>query len=207
MRPVTLEELYQLALDAKENIWAKARGVGRDVKIYTHWSAGRGSQTFDDYHVNITSDGTLMLSTDDLSETLAHTWKRNTGAIGVTFCACYGATTNNLGEYAPTAIQIEKMAQVIAVLANALDLTIDLNRVMSHSAAADNMDGLNVHPDYGYFSTCERWDNLFLGTTESPKAPKSYYDTTSGDMVLLGKAKWYRNEWAKKTGGNFGPVE
>lgn len=194
MRLVDLDELYQLALSSKWAIWEKAKSVGRDVKLYLHWTAGRFNQTFDDYHINITGDGKIYVSTDDLSETLSHTWKRNTGAIGITLCACYGATTNDLGDYPPTQAQIESMAQVVAVLAKALDITIDKYHVMTHTAAADNYDGLYQHEPYGLFNGCERFDISHLGTEESPHLPSSYDDPISADSVLKGKAIWYFNQ-------------
>ena len=29
--------------------------------------------------------------TDDFSDVLEHTWKRNTGSVGIAICGCYGA--------------------------------------------------------------------------------------------------------------------
>ena len=195
MRKVNLDEIYTLCRDSYDEIWAKAESQGRDVGISMHWSAGRWETPFSDYHLNILGDGRIMASTDDMSEVLPHTWRRNTGTVGISLCCCYEATTNDLGEFPPTAAQIETMAQVIATVANALDLTIDINHVMTHSEAADCMDGNYPHEPYGYFSTCERWDLLFLGTPESPSAVTSYYDPASGGAVLRGKANFYRNKW------------
>ena len=39
---VTLGEIKQLAYAAKDSIWADARSLNRDVKVYLHWSAGIG---------------------------------------------------------------------------------------------------------------------------------------------------------------------
>ena len=195
MRLVSLDEIYDLASSAREEIWEKAESVGREPTIFIHWSAGRYDQKFDDYHINIDGSGRCWVSTDDFSETLAHTWKRNTGAIGVSLCCCYEATTNDLGEFPPTPAQIEVMAQVIAVVADALWLTIDKYHVMTHSEAADCYDETYPHEEYGYFSTCERWDLLFLGTDESPSPPDSYDDPTNGGNVLRGKAQFYRDKW------------
>jgi len=155
MRKVTLEELKQLALDSKDSLWEQANGVGRDVKLYLHWSAGHYGQFFEDYHINIDADGSLFISTDDLSEIKFHTWRRNTGAIGIALACCAFATTNDLGDEPPTDLQIEAMANVVRVLCKTLDLTIDNQRVLTHAEAAD-LD------DYGYNTTCERWDLLFL---------------------------------------------
>ena len=192
MRQVTLDELYTLADAAREDIWDTAKGYARDPKIDLHWSAGHYFQKFDDYHVNITADGKLYVATDDLSEVLAHTWKRNSGAVGISLCCAYGATTNDLGEEPPTAQQIESMAQAVWKVADALWLTIDKNHVLTHGEAADNEDGLTPHYQYGPKGSVERWDLEFLGTDESPAYHPWATDGTRGGDVLRGKANWYR---------------
>ena len=184
MRGVTLHELKALAKAAYWDLWNGARSLGRDVKLYIHWTAARYNQTFDEYHVNITGDGRVFVSTNDLAEVKNATYRRNTGSIAITLCCVYDATgPDNLGPYPPTEAQINAVSQVICVLADALDLTIDLNRVMTHAEAADNLDGLYTHDDYGPNSTCERWDLWVLRNGEEP-------DT--GGNQLRGNANWYR---------------
>lgn len=190
MQKVILEELKQLALAAKSDLWEQAQNFGRDVKLYLHWSAGHYGQFFSDYHINIDRDGSVYVSTDNLAEVKAHTYKRNSGAIGISLSCCYQATTNNLGPEPPTNEQIEAMAQVVAVLCKALDLTVDIFRVMTHAEAANNLDGINPgyedngHPDgkYGPGYSCERWDLWFF-----PGVAKG-----EGGNVLRGKAIWYQ---------------
>ena len=194
MREVTLNELSAMASDAREAIWEAAQEYGREPKIYLHWTAGHYHQKFDDYHVNIDKDGRIFVSTDDLSEVLAHTWRRNSGSVGITLDCCAGATSDDLGSEPPTLKQIETMAQCIQVVADALWLTIDIKHVMTHGEAADNMDGLNAHEDYGPQSTVERWDLQFLGTDESPVYTADYDDPATGGNVLRGKALWYKNQ-------------
>ena len=194
MREVTLNELSAMASDAREAIWEAAQEYGREPKIYLHWTAGHYHQKFDDYHVNIDQDGRIFVSTDDLSDVLAHTWRRNSGSVGITLDCCAGATSEDLGDEPPTAKQIEAMAQCIQVVADALWLTIDMKHVMTHGEAADNMDGLNAHEDYGPQSTVERWDLQFLGTDESPVYTADYDDPATGGNVLRGKALWYKNQ-------------
>lgn len=194
MREVTLDELATMASDAREAIWELAQNYGREPKIYLHWTAGHYHQKFDDYHVNIDQDGRIFVSTDDLSDVLAHTWRRNSGSVGITLDCCAGATSEDLGDEPPTAKQIEAMAQCIQVVADALWLTIDINHVMTHGEAADNVDGLNAHEDYGPQSTVERWDLQFLGTDESPVYTADYDDPATGGNVLRGKALWYKNQ-------------
>ena len=62
MREVTLDELKTLTENARESLWDIAKPYGRDPKIYLHWSAGHYGQFYDDYHVNIDSDGSYHLS-------------------------------------------------------------------------------------------------------------------------------------------------
>lgn len=194
MREVTLDELATMASDAREAIWDLAQNYGREPKIYLHWTAGHYHQKFDDYHVNIDQDGRIFVSTDDLSDVLAHTWRRNSGSVGITLDCCAGATSEDLGDEPPTTKQIEAMAQCIQAVADALWLTIDINHVMTHGEAADNVDGLNAHEDYGPQSTVERWDLQFLGTSESPVYTADYDDPATGGNVLRGKALWYKNQ-------------
>ena len=168
MRKMELEDLPQFAKAAS----------GEINRIYLHWSAGRYTPKgvdLTDYHILILSDGRI-LSRDDYTEVLAHTWRRNTGAIAVSLTGCYGATTNDLGEYAPTNAQIEAMAQVITVLCDALGLPIDYEHVRTHSEQADE-------DDYGPATTCERWDLWFLKNGDEPG--------TGGD-TLRGKAIFYQ---------------
>ena len=194
-RLVTIKELKALADAARNELFAQAREMGRDPKIYLHWTAGRYETDFPDYHICITGDGKLVLMAD-LIETLAHTWQRNTAAIGVALCCAYGATTDDLGDYPPTVAQIEAMAQVIAVLADGLWLTIDRDWVMTHAEAADNIDGLLPEGDeYGPNADCERWDLQYLGTPDSPAWTTDYDDPRTGGNVLRGKANWYRQQF------------
>ena len=155
---------------------------------------GHYGQFYDDYHINIDEDGSIHLSTDDLTEKLAHTYRRNTGAIGVSLACCAGATSEDLGDEPPTAKQIEAMAQVVRVLADALWLTIDIDHVMTHGEVADlDTDSYPAYDAYGPQSTVERWDLQFLGTEESPKYTTDYDDPATGGNVIRGKANWYRN--------------
>ena len=192
MRQVTFDELYNLADMARDEIWDIAKAYGRDPKIYLHWTAGHYFQKFPEYHINITADGKLYVATDNLAEVLSHTFKRNSGSVGMTLCCAAGATTNDLGDEPPTVQQIESMAIATWKVADALWLTINKEHVMTHGEAGDNEDGLYTHDQYGPRSTCERWDLEFLGTDESPSFNPWATDGTRGGDVLRGKANWYR---------------
>lgn len=195
-RQVTLKELEQIAIDSRVAVWERVEDYPRDPKIYLHWSAGKYGYVFDDYHINIKGDGSIWL-TGPLSATKAHTYRRNTGAIGISLCCAYNATSNDLGAYAPTAKQIEVMAQCIAVVAHGLWLTIDKKHVLTHGEAADNEDGWYAHEPYGPKNGCERWDLEYLGTDESPRYNPYATDGSRGGDILRGKANWYSQQMYK----------
>ena len=190
---VTLEDLKGMVENARETIWEQAKSQGRNPKVYLHWSAGRYDSVFDDYHINITGAGKIFVTTNDLSEIKSHTWRRNTGSIGISLCCAYNATSNDLGEYAPTDIQIETIAKVIDVVATGLWLTINKEHVLTHGEAADNEDGIWCHDPYGPKNGCERWDLEFLETAESPKYDP-WDEEHRGGSILRGKAIWYHNQ-------------
>lgn len=196
-RQVSLTELRSMAAAARAQIWDDARQMEREPKIYLHWTAGRYNTDFGDYHVCIHGNGKIMLMAD-LTETLAHTWRRNSGAIGVALDCAYNSTSDDLGDYAPTSAQIETLAQVTAVLADGLWLTIDKPHVMTHGEAADCEDGLEIHEHYGPRTTCERWDLEYLGTDESPAFNPWATDGSRGGDILRGKANWYRSKWKEE---------
>lgn len=194
MRQVTLEELKDMAENYRESIWAQAQTYGREPRIYLHWTAGHYGQYYlNDYHIAIDYDGSIYVE-HDLDEVLAHTYHRNSGAVGITLACCVGATSDDLGSEPPTAAQIEVMAQVIAVVADGLWLTIDKSHVLTHGEAADNEDGIYPHDPYGPKSTCERWDLEYLGNSESPSFNPYATDGSRGGDVLRGKAIWYHNQ-------------
>ena len=202
MREVTLSQLEAMANSARQEIWSKAESQGREPKIYLHWTAGKYDTKFSDYHINITGDGEIFASTDNLAEGLNHTWKRNTGAVGIALCCAYGAGSAGLGKYPPTAKQIEAMAQVVDAVATGLWLTIDKNHVMTHGEAANNEDDIEPHLPYawwndGYQDGDTRGDLEYLGTDESPSYNPWTTKGTRGGDVLRGKANWYRNKRAK----------
>lgn len=194
-RYVTLDEVRQIAEDSREDIWALAKKYGREPRIYLHWTASSPTAVFDDYHINITGDGQIYISTDDFADVLSHTYMRNSGAVAISLCCAYGASpSEGLGDYPPTEKQIEVAAQVTAVVAKALWLTINNTYVLTHTEAADNIDGWTTHEPYGYFNGCNKWDLLYLGTEESPCIPDSYDDPRNGGNVLRGKSNWYSNQ-------------
>lgn len=200
MKEVTLSELGQIAANSRENLWAAAQSAGlENPLIILHWSAGHYGQYFpDDYHVQIDENGEIYLSTDDLSEVLAHTWHLNRGTVGVSLCCACFATTSDLGDEPPTDAQIETMAQVIAVLCSNLWLTIRPDIVLTHGEAGDDPDLYDDDDLYGPLNDCERWDVQYLGTDESPYYTTDYDDPHTGGNVLRRKAAEYQQKWNRE---------
>lgn len=157
----------------------------RIAQIYLHWTAGRYGQVYDDYHLNIDADGTIYCTCSSLTEQKSHTWKRNSGSIGIALCCGLGAQANHgydadLGQFAPTAVQTEKMAQTVALLVTALGLQLTIDTVMTHCEAA-LLDG------YGPYSgdAETRWDLWYMRDSPGDGQMKP------GGDILRGKARWY----------------
>lgn len=174
MRKVTLDELRTMGEGAK----------GKIDKIYLHWTAGYYHSFFTDYHVSIDSDGSIWVSTDDLTQRKNHTWHRNGRAIGIALCCCIDASCRadgrvDFGTVPPTEAQIDGMAKAVAVLAETLGLEVDASAVMTHCEAAE-LDS------YGPSTTCERWDLWKL-----PDYPSGVIK--DGGKVVRGKAIWWQH--------------
>ena len=188
MIKLTLDKVKQLAISAK----------GQINKIYLHWSAGhyaKGNEDLlylNDYHISIDFDGAAYSDGNPLTTHKNHTYMRNTGAISVSIMCCADATSNyNMGTEPPTNAQIETMAQVLGVLCKYLELPVDLQHVMNHAEAGNNLDGEDPgydsygpdpNPDGSKGGDCERWD---LWVIKQGNAP------WSGGDDIRGKAEWY----------------
>ena len=196
MKRVFINDIRDIANASREALYRQAQSVGLDSpKIIMHWTAGWGDSLFDDYHVSVTTDGKIYVSEDSFAETLEHTWKLNTGTVGVAMCCCVGATTEDLGEEPPTESQIAVFAQVVAAIADGLWLTINAENVLTHGEAADSLALYDACDLYGPRNDCERWDLEFLGTQESPQFNPWAADGSRGGDVLRGKANWYHEYW------------
>ena len=137
-----------------------------------------------DENEGIDADGTVY-RTSSLSQYKSHTWRRNSGSIAVALCCGLGAQANHgydadLGQFAPTAVQTDKMAQTVALLVTALGLQLTIDTVMTHCEAA-LLDG------YGPYSgdAETRWDLWYMRDSPGDGQMKP------GGDILRGKARWY----------------
>lgn len=160
-------------------------------RIYLHWSAGRYGQIWEDYHINIDEDGSLYCIGDlDFDEKKSHTWKRNTGSIGISLCCAYNAQANNgydadYGDYPPTQAQIDMMAMVVATICKYGRINID--DALTHQEIA-TIDGYG--PGSGDSET--RWDLWFLPDS-GERDKHGNMVMRSGGAVIRGKARFYLN--------------
>jgi len=187
MQEVTLQDIFSLATNVQ----------GQINQIYLHWSAGHYDNVFEDYHINITGNGQIFISTSNFAQYLPHTWQRNTGAIGMSIMCCAFATSNDLGDPTrletmtpeelnvqqipyepPTEVQIEAMIDVLAVLCKGLNLPCTIDYVKTHAEIAD-IDG------YGPQTTYERWDLLILHNGDQ---------LYSGGNTIRTRAQCYLNQ-------------
>ena len=171
----------------QEELIAKAERVkGKIDHIYIHHTAGTYKMNDlekSHYHICIEGDGSVKINSE-LDELKSHTWRRNSGAIGIAICCaagaiCYRDENIAWGKYPPKQIQITETAKVVAILAKTLEMPIDRLHVLTHDEVAviDNYDIKSSDPD------C-RWDLRWLddpGTGERHKR---------GGDVIRGLAIW-----------------
>ena len=149
MQEVTLENIRTMAEEA----------AGVIDRIFLHWSAGHYDNPSPAYHLSITGDGRILAAMP-LTQIGGHTYGQNTGSIGVSILCCADAVAYadgriDWGNVPPTDIQVETMAQVVAMLCQGLGLPCDYDHVRTHAEQAD-IDG------YGPATTWERWDIVAL---------------------------------------------
>lgn len=114
--------------------------LGRPDGIILHWTAGNYDTTYDHYHFCVKGNGEVV-QTLSLLYRGSHTWKRNTGKIGISMCCMFS------NKYPPTKKQIEATAKLVADLVGIFGL--DWDQVKDHAYYA-KIDGYsNLRWDVG----------------------------------------------------------
>jgi hypothetical protein len=139
--------------------------------LVLHWTAGTYTATFKHYHFNIQLiDGKpKVVQTLSIGERAAHTWRRNTGRIGISLCgAAKGFPIHK--------VQIEAMAKLVAELCFLLDIDPKGNHV-----AMDLYDTTKFH------QVPNVTDHVFYGKLDK------YGKPDIGELlpVVLNKMNWY----------------
>lgn len=146
--------------------------------IVLHWTAGDYKTTYDDYHFCITWDekaGANVVQTRSVKSVGAHTWKRNTGRIGISLCSENWVP----GKPRPTKPeQIEKMAKLVAELCLALDMDLDGTHKAWTLSGSRMVDIPNV-TDHLFYSKLDGYGKIDIGKFLP---------------VVMVKAKWYMSK-------------
>jgi hypothetical protein len=139
--------------------------------VVLHWTAGSYKNTYDSYHFCITWDGKKAhaIQTRSLREKGAHTWRRNTGRIGISLCG-------GIKEYPIRNEQVQAMAKLIAELCILLDIELKGSHV-----AMDLYDNSKFHDvpnvtDHVFYSKMDKYGKIDIGELLP---------------VVLNKAGWY----------------
>lgn len=147
-------------------------GLKQDVfAIVTHWTAGTYSQVFDHYHFCITWDGlkARVVQTRSLRERGAHTWKRNTGRIGISLCGAFPG-------FPIRKEQVEAMAKLVAELCFLLDIELDGTHEandLNNPSVVHNVPNVT---DHVFYAKMDKYGKPDIGEHLKP---------------MLQKAKWY----------------
>ncbi|MDE2482765.1 MAG: hypothetical protein KGN02_11290 [bacterium] len=146
--------------------WRPALPDGRIERIYTHWSGHDYASVFPSYHICVAlapNGGVLVVETNDVRANMrdvyaqpdlpyaAHTYRRNSFALGVSMMAMLDATPHDFGRYPLTEALVHGLCVVTARLARHYGVPLDAEHVMSHAEAAV-LDG------YFGCGDDERWD-------------------------------------------------
>lgn len=196
-----LTEIMNLAYAAKSRLYELAEANNKPVQVVLHWTAGGYYSYFDDYSINIDGDGDIHIRNREFAVSTNHNYMKNTASIGITLCCAYNASPHDLGDYPPKECQIEAMAQIMAVLSEALGTEIDIHHFPTHGESADNKDYTIYYHDntgypnntYGPQSNCERWDLQIL--RDSEEYTTDYDDPMTGGNQLRSLARAFRQKF------------
>ena len=154
-----LREAKQMGYDVSG--LSRAVGGALDRQIYLHWTGtGYNFKKKGAYHSIFQGSGEKYQA-HDYNEGTNHTYKRNTGNVGLAAASMAGRPWR---DYPPTTAQMTAMTKEAAKIALSWGWKpgdVTNKRVMTHAEAASNRDGRNLHDNYGpvmWGGTGERWD-------------------------------------------------
>lgn len=178
MKPIDQNELIDMIKAARGSI----------DRVYLHWTAGRYHEIYSDYHISIDSDGRIYVPAADLTIRRSHTWKRNTGSVGIAVCACVDARANagydmTMGSQPVTEAQIEAMSVIVALFSRYGGIPVECCQTHCEAAYFDGYGPFSGDPE-------TRWDLWYLPDSAAGGHLRG------GGEVIRGKARWYLQHMA-----------
>jgi hypothetical protein len=165
-----------LPAPARLREWQPNLPPGDVRSIVLHWTAGDYAAVFPAYHLCLRgADDVEVVPTSDLRANMrdlradatepyaAHVAGRNSWAVGIAVCAMGGATPSDFGRWPITGAQIEALARVARIVADAYALPLAAIRTHAEAALED-----------GYFGAGDddcRWDIARLEPSAAPLDP------------------------------------
>ncbi len=144
--------------------------------IVLHWTAGSYTSTYDSYHFCITFDESSgkarVVQTRSVKSVGAHTWKRNTGRIGISLCSEFNKNFPTKPD------QIEKMSKLVAELSIRLDLDLNGSHKDFDLYSSKSIDIPNL-ADHLWYAKQDKYVKIDIGR---------FMD------VVKSKALWYRSQ-------------
>lgn len=152
---------------------------GAISRIYGHWTVGHYSEDFPDYngsvkfanqHFYLDVDGDPRDNAVGVNNNPehSHTYRRNTGAFGISTDDMFGANEHNFGPEPLTMMTLEYLCAGIAAVATVYDIDLQGKSTegpyagepnfLTHAEAADRPGNPAQYAAYGPGSTSERID-------------------------------------------------
>jgi hypothetical protein len=150
-------------------------------RLYLHWTLSPFGCTFADYNgeVDFESGDWVMIVTHDPKDNAtglagsvgaAHTWHRNTGALGVAIAGMTGATQQNFGPDGVTPVGLDHLCAAAAAFASRY--RIDALSTVTHGSthADNNGDLINTTGEHNILThaECAIIDGYLCGFTADP---------------------------------------
>jgi hypothetical protein len=167
--------LFVLPGAARLREWQPALPPGDVRSIALHWTAGDYQTVFPAYHFCLRGAAEVeVVATHDVRANMrdlrsgepgayaAHVAGRNSWSVGIAVCAMGGATPADFGRWPITTAQVEALARVAHVVAQAYGVPLDAIRTHAEAALID-----------GYFGAGDddcRWDIARLTPSAAPLA-------------------------------------
>jgi hypothetical protein len=158
--------------------WEPRFPEGRLETLYLHWTAGDYRTAYASYHFCLTLDEEgvpVVCATHDLRANMreltsasegyaAHTFGRNSFAVGVAVAGMLAATPHDFGAYPLRDDLLDATCAVVKRLCVAYAIPVEAGRVRTHAEAA---------LDDGYFGAGDeqRWDIARLAPSPHALAP------------------------------------